>query len=276
MSFGNSPSTVRQFRRVSPVSNVENEDPLQAVSMSSPKFDESDRLSHRNVSDNSDHGSVIYSPPPLSRFSSQATIVSTESKEASLGKALYAQAVGISCQDILNETGDQARREAVSRVAEAFSDLEASDPEGLYHIMQGIVRNMKEHPKLREMLPQERKSSASRKVSHTFEDPGTVQRTPSKTPRAFKHEDERNVSPAKLVLAQNNPHLKSHRRRQSAQVVSREVSEILSPKVSEKDAEEQDLDRMIKGSGVLPHVSAMESCMYDRWLDGLRVRWPAL
>lgn len=280
MSFGNSPSTVRQFRRVSPTSNAENEDPLQAMSMSPLKLDANDKLSQRSASVSFDQGSVIYySPSPLSRFSSQASTINNDSKEASLGKALYSQAVGISCQETLNDTADQARREAVSRVAEAFSDLEASDPEGLYHIMQGIVRKMAEDSKLRDMLPQQRKSSSSsssRSVSQILEDPGTVQRTPSKTSKVPKQDDLKIASPTKLVLAQNNPHLKSHRRRQSTQVVSRETSQVLSPVVSKKDAEESELDKLIKGSGALPHVSAMESCMYDRWLDGLRVRWPAL
>lgn len=277
MSFGNSPSTVRQFRRVSPTTNAENEDPLQARSMSSLKLDdESDRVSQRSSSVSFDQGSVIYSPSPLSRFSSQASTINSESKEASLGRAIYSQAVGIACQDVLNDTADQSRREAVSRVAEALSGLEAADAEGLYHIMQGIIRKMEDDPRLKEMLPQPRNVSASRKVSLVLEESGTVQRTPSKASKAAKQDEMRSASPTKLVLAQNNPHLKSHRRRQSAQVVSRDVSQVLSPKVSKKDAEEKELDRLIKGSGALPHVSAMESCMYDRWLDGLRVRWPAL
>jgi len=275
MSFGNSPSTVRQFRRVSPTSNAENEDPLQATSRPPLKLDEEDETkSQRTASVSFDQGSVIYSPSPLSRFSSQASTMNNESKEASLGRALYAQAVGISCQEILDDTADQSQREAVSRVAEAFSDLEAADPEGLCHIMQSIVRKMGDDPRLRELLPPP--EATSRKVSQVLEESGTVQRTPSKAPKVTKHDEMRIDSPTKLVLAQNNPHLKSHRRRQSTQVVCREASQVLSPKISKKDMEEKDLDRLIKGSGALPHVSAMESSMYDRWLDGLRVRWPGL
>lgn len=276
MSFGNSPSTVRQFRRVSPTSNVENEDPLQPTSVRPLKLDDGTDGQQRRISVTFDQGSVIYSPSPLLRRSSQASTINSESKEASLGRALYCHAVGISCQEVLNDTGDQGRREAVSRVAEAFSDLEAADPEGLYHVMQAIIRNMDENPKLREMLPQQRTVSASREVSGVGADLSVVQRTPSKVPQVPKHDGTKNASPGKLVLAQNNPHLKSHRRRQSTQVISRETSQVSSPKVSKKDAEEKELDKLIKGAAVLPHVSAMESCMYDRWLDGLRVRWPAL
>lgn len=272
MSFGNSPSTIRQFRRVSPSADVENEDPLQAWSVKSSQSND-DMLPPTPMS--LDQGSAIFNPSPLSRFSSQASTIAGESKEASLGKALYSQAVGIACQDVLNETGDQGRREAVSRVAEALSDLEAVDPEGLYHIMNSIVQKMQGDDKLREMFPKQMALPPPH-IPDVFDDSGTVQRTPSKAPRAKQVSDSRNASPAKLVLAQNNPHLKSHRRRQSTQVVSRESSEVFSPQLSEKDVEEKELDRLIKGSGSLPHVSAMESCMYDRWLDGLRVRWPGL
>lgn len=272
MSFGNSPSTIRQFRRVSPSADAENEDPLQAWSVKSSQQDD-DVLSATPMS--LDQNSVIFSPSPLSRFSSQASTIAGESKEANLGKALYSQAVGIACQDVLNETGDQARREAVSRVAEAFSDLEAVDPEGLYHIMHSIIHKMQDDNKLKEILPRQI-SIPPAHLPDVFEESGTVQRTPSKAPRVKQVSDSRNASPTKLVLAQNNPHLKSHRRCQSTQVSSRDSSEVWSPKLSSKEVEEKELDRLIKESSGLAHVSAMESCMYDRWLEGLRVRWPGL
>lgn len=279
MSFGNSPSTTRQFRRVSPNSNAENEDPLQSdTAVSSPlKMEvDSSEPSSRAASSSFDQGSVIYSPSPLSRFSSQTSTITSESKEAALGRVLYSQAIGISCQNVLNETGNQAHREVISRLAEAFSDLEAADPEGLYHIMQSIVHKMDVEAKLKEMLPKTERPVLSRQASDNPVDCGTVQRTPSKAPRVVQHDESRNASPTKLVLAQNNPHLKSHRRRQSAQVASRESSQVWSPVKPTKDAVEGELDKLMKKSSALPHISAMEAGMYERWLDGLRVRWPAL
>lgn len=274
MSFGNSPSTVRQFRRVSPSNNLENEDPLQAASLTCLKLEGGDLdNASRRSSMAFDQGSVIYSPSPLSRFSSQASTVSGDSKETGLGRLLYSQAVGITCQNILNDTGDQARREAVSRVAEALSDLEAADPEGLYHIVQGIVSRMEQDDKLKAILPKI-EQAAPAKVLETIEDSGTVQRTPSKAPRATRIEST-DASPPKLVLAQNNPHLKSHRRRQSTQVPSRQNSQVWCPQTA-KESEEKEFEKLMKRSPALPHVIAMEACMYDRWLDGLRVRWPAL
>ena len=107
LSFGNSPSAVRQFRRVSDRS------PSQ-VSRSSSQFTSS-------TDENSN-------PKALNS--------GVRSKEALLGKRAYGKSVGLACQEVLSTTGGQDRREAVSQVAEAFSDLEMIDPEGLYHIVR--------------------------------------------------------------------------------------------------------------------------------------------
>lgn len=67
----------------------------------------------------------------------------------------------------------------------------------------------------------------------------------------------------KLVLAQNNPHLKSHRRRQSAQVQS-----------------EQNWNSGSTMAGQHPigmeHTKQLADVLYTRWTDGLRNRWPAV
>lgn len=107
LSFGNSPSTVRQFRRVS--DKVPGEAPRVP-----PGFDE-------NTSPKMASGEAA-------------------SKEAQLGRRAYSRAIGLSCQEVLSTTGDGEKREAISRLAEAWSDLEMVDPEGLYH----IIRTMNE------------------------------------------------------------------------------------------------------------------------------------
>lgn len=107
LSFGNSPSTVRQFRRVS--DRVPSEAPRVP-----PGFDEN--------------------------TSPKVAFGETSSKEAQLGRRAYSRAVGLSCQEVLSTTGDGEKREAISRLAEAWSDLEMVDPEGLYH----IIRTMNE------------------------------------------------------------------------------------------------------------------------------------
>lgn len=61
---------------------------------------------------------------------------SPNSKEAQLGRRAYTKGIGFACQEVLANTGDQEKREAISRLAEAFSDLEIVDPEGLFHILK--------------------------------------------------------------------------------------------------------------------------------------------
>ena len=110
LSFGNSPSTVRQFRRVS------------------------DKAPSETV--------PIKPPPGFNENSSPKEVSPSESlsKEAQLGRRAYSKAVGSSCQEVLSTTGDGEKREAISRLAEAWSDLDMIDPEGLYH----IIRTMNE------------------------------------------------------------------------------------------------------------------------------------
>ncbi len=311
MSFGNSPSTVRQFRRVSPnnpTTTDENEDPNASVvrtpSKAKPGLDAMVDI----------ETSLLSKSGRESRFST-ATTLAVETKEASLGKKLYSHAIGISCQDVLNETADEAKREAVARLAEAFSDLENVDPDGVYHIMSAVIAKMKVDDTLRSMLPQPEPAftttssqnppqSPQKASNHTQPEP-----SPSKTTTA---NESRQVTPstptkppasaaAKLVLAQNNPHLKSHRRRQSTQaIVSQSSSQLNSRNVSTaidsplrgssaeekrragsgaRDSEGQDDDEkeMMKGLlGGLEHTRQLGESLFERWCEGLRVRWPAV
>lgn len=112
LSFGNSPSTVRQFRRVSD---------KQVDSSNEP---------------------TGY-PPGMDENSAPKTLFSEpSSKEAILGRRIYNKSIGLSCQEVLSTTWDQEKREAISRLAEAWSDLEMIDPEGLYQIMKSSCDKM--------------------------------------------------------------------------------------------------------------------------------------
>lgn len=106
LTFGNSPSTVRQFRRVStgPDTSYSNQYQIAVDENASPK--------------------TVYPD--------------SNSKEAQLGRRAYSKAVGLACQEVLGTTADQEKREAISRLAEAWSDLEMVDPEGLYHILKSM------------------------------------------------------------------------------------------------------------------------------------------
>ena len=113
MSFGNSPSTVRQFRRVS-----DNKSPSDASYPPQYLFGGDENASPK----------TLFSEP--------------NSKEAQLGRRAYSKAVGLACQEVLGTTGDQEKREAISRLAEAWSDLEMVDPEGLYHILRATTEKL--------------------------------------------------------------------------------------------------------------------------------------
>lgn len=234
MSFGNSPSTVRQFRRVSPTSE-------------NPSIDAKIR-----------DADVENLPPPTH------DLPPVESKESFLGRRAYSKAIGLTCQEILNNTANQERREAISRLAEAFSDLEDVDPEGLYHILKATVDRMQSDPKLAHMLPSF--SNGTKRIAHARSRSEVQPSTPQKAAGAA----------AKLVLAQNNPHLKTHRRRQSAQI-QRDNQEMMSPPSPASQAKKAAIEGM-PGQAVpgLEHTKHLGDVLYARWCEGLRMRWPAV
>lgn len=106
ISFGNSPSTVRQFRRVSDKQDRENEPPGNMAEM-----------------DEGYASKALLAPEP-------------QSKETALGRRMYNVGIGLACQEALVNTRDQEKREAISRLAEAWSDLEMVDPEGVFQIIK--------------------------------------------------------------------------------------------------------------------------------------------
>lgn len=114
-SFGNSPSTVRQFRRMSDKASTDSGYASQY------------QLTDENMS-------------PQTPQTPQTLFSEHSNKEAQLGRRAYSRGVGLACQEVLGTTADQEKREVISRLAEAWSDLEMVDPEGLYH----IVRTMNE------------------------------------------------------------------------------------------------------------------------------------
>ncbi|EEH17760.1 STE/STE20/YSK protein kinase [Paracoccidioides brasiliensis Pb03] len=201
LSFGNSPSTVRQFRRVSD---------KQADSL------------------NENAG---YLPGMDENSAPKKLVLEPSSKEATLGRRIYSKSIGLSCQEVLSTTWGQEKREAISRLAEAWSDLEMIDPEGLYHIVKLSCDKMQGDPKL---------STLMAKPTAQF---------PQKP---------------KLVLAQNNPHLKSHRRRQSEQTHANENW--------------SGAGLNLPGQRVfgMEHTAQLADVLYDRWTAGLRNRWRAV
>lgn len=107
ISFGNSGSTVRHFRRVSD---------------NSPDFSPTGTLAENNEN--------------------QRGVPETVTKEALIGRRAYSKAIDQAFQETYAETGNQAKREGISRVAHAWSALDKDDPEGEYHLLKLIVEKI--------------------------------------------------------------------------------------------------------------------------------------
>ena len=107
MNFGNSASTVRQFRRVS------------------------DRSP-----DGSPNGTIA------DRDENHEIQPETITKEALLGRRAYSKVIDQAFQEVYAQTGNQVKREAISRVAHAWNALDNDDPEGEYHLLELIVEKM--------------------------------------------------------------------------------------------------------------------------------------
>ena len=66
----------------------------------------------------------------------------------------------------------------------------------------------------------------------------------------------------RLLLAQNNPHLESHRRRQSSLLPNEEVR---------ADKPLQLPGQLLSG---LEHTKQLADVLYSKWAEGLKNRWP--
>ena len=107
MSFGNSASTMRQFRRVSDSSP--NVTPDQSVAVGDENH---------------------------------PAIPEVITKEALLGRRAYSKIIDQAFQEIHSQTGSQIKREAISKVAQAWNALDMDDPEGEFHLLKLIFEKL--------------------------------------------------------------------------------------------------------------------------------------
>ncbi|WXC62899.1 hypothetical protein SNK03_008718 [Fusarium graminearum] len=229
MSFGNSGSTMRLFRRVPSDSSSQGSRPTSSDDV---------------FCDENSHSSSVTTP------------IEPYGKEAVLGRRLYTKAVEPSLAELHAQTSAMQKREALAKLSDAFAALDAVDPEGAYHLMTSMVSSMSQDNKL--------SASILRQPVQKIPDDGTPQGTvivKSTTPAA---------SPAKLVMASGNPHLRSHRRRHAD-----------TPTMYEKDFNQEKLAIENKYPGQearsgMEHSKQLSDVLYSRWSDGLRIRWPAV
>ncbi|KAJ4249440.1 hypothetical protein NW762_012295 [Fusarium torreyae] len=229
MSFGNSGSTMRLFRRVPSDSSTNG----QSGRPTSPD----DVFCDENL------------PPPI------ATPVEPYGKEAVLGRRLYNKAVEPSLAELHAQTSAMQKREALAKLSDAFAALDAVDPEGAYHLITSMVSSMAQDNKL--------SAAILRQPVQKIPDDGTPQGTvivKNSTPAA---------SPTKLVLASSNPHLRSHRRRHA------DTPTMYEKEHSWKGTIEAKYPGQDAKSG-MEHCKQLSDVLYSRWVDGLRIRWPAV
>lgn len=216
-SFGNSPSSLRQFRRVSEEHPLAQGASITSAIKAPPNHDNAENI-----------------PPPA-----EAT-----TKEAKIGRKLFAKVVDPAFQATYANTASSTSREALAMVGLAWSKLDAVDPEGGAAFFRAIAEGLQAEAKLSAVVLPARQAQTPSRLSSAASSQGSPIRTPSRaTPR------ESNGSPqkptTKLMLAQSNPHLQSHaRRRQSSQVslVSAGV-EGASPAITRSPSKVSALDR---------------------------------
>lgn len=252
LSFGNSGSTMRLFRRV----------PSDSSATSNP-FGASDTPPNENR-------------PPSSQFYSP---VEPNSKESMLGRRLYTRALEPCLDELHAQTASSTKREALARLSDAFALLDSVDPEGSYHFLRNLVSTVSQDPKLSNaFLPNSPQPQPQQQAKSPSE--GTPQGTvviKSRAPAPAMGAPP--LSPTKLVMSQENPHLASHRRRKSVVPdlgTTPPTPGSKSPEKQARDLEKAALEAKFPGRPAVPgmeHCKALSDLLYVRWTDGLRARW---
>jgi serine/threonine-protein kinase 24/25/MST4 len=285
MSFGNSASTVRMFKRVS-----SSDDSGHSKPPSSHGYVDSPQDSIFDVDSEN-------RPPPQKQYLHSSPVVPA-TKESVLGRRTYAKCIEPALQEAQATTADRTKREALSRVAESWSRLDELDPEGELLLLKSMLERISNDPKLAAaLLPQLqnlRSPSPIKKPSLVSSTTSTLvnadsadilstsspsklpssrrnselpglskyqqQHTPisSSPPKQYSHSREPS-SPSKLVMNPQNPHLKRMRSSQpEVPIVTPEREKGLPGGKQEPGME---------------HVGFVAEALYGRWAEGLRGRW---
>jgi serine/threonine-protein kinase 24/25/MST4 len=238
MSFGNSGSTTRLFRRV------------PSDDSSSGKLGTSPDLASTNENRN-----------PLG----PGAPAEPASKEAILGRRLYSKAIDPALAELHAQTATVQKREALAKLSDAFLLLDSVDPEGAYHLMRNLVSALSQDNKLNNAFL---RTTAMSKASAEGAPRGTV---------VIRSSDSPAPSPTKLVLSEANPHLKSHRRRQGSLAPEDSLCKSPEKERDrEHDEEKMAFEARFPGREAIPgmeHYKQLSDALYSRWVDGLRMRW---
>lgn len=255
MSFGNTGSTTRLFRRV------------PSGGSTSPQLGESSRSNGSNTEN--------HDPEPAPRQE-------PSSKEALLGRCLYTKALEPTLTELHAQTSASQKREALGKLSDAFALLDSVDPEGSYHLLRNLISNVSQDNKLNNAF-------FRGSMSNTISTINTMSKVPSDgTPRGTVVVNKQQAgagagspSPSKLLMSSANPHLRSHRRRRGS--IAPEGSPSKSSDRSEekklRDLEKSALEARFPGREAQPgmeHCKQLSELLYGRWANALQVRWPAI
>jgi serine/threonine-protein kinase 24/25/MST4 len=290
LTFGNSPSTVRHFKRVSSGER-------RAALRSNPPPAQSNQSFHPNPEARTFRPSPPTSNHPLDTNNENEPPASEHmpiTKDALYGRRAYGKVLDSVFQEAHADAASLHQRDAIGRVAQAWQHLDEVDPHGEFMLLKSMVDRLKNDTKLASALGIEITAAQSPFKHHkqasdtslggtTVHGMGTTRirsrATTASTSSLSTTSEEQERAPSipgdasptkqsKLVLAKNNPHLKSHKRRQSAAVVGEKgfgadgyggFDEKKLPGYVEPGMEQQ---------GLLADI------LYGQWMQGLKTRWP--
>ncbi|KAL1893398.1 hypothetical protein Cpir12675_004136 [Ceratocystis pirilliformis] len=287
LSFGNSGSTMRLFRRV----------PSDGSFVSQKQPGSLDPLTQQETNDNGK--SSFPAPPELT------------SKEAVLGRRLFDKALDPSLVELHAQTSTLAKREALAKLSDALSYLDAIDPEGVYHFMRNVATSMSQDTKLNAAFLQPAgisnfASSAPAPTSASVKHPaadtpqGTVIIRNGVPPASFVYntldmtQAQRYTTPKPSSASndksssgggKNNSNISNSnaqvRNMQHNQASRTQPSDTggssSSGSVVWREKEKNVQELKYPGRHVVPgmeHCNQLSEVLYSRWVDGLRMRWP--
>ncbi|KAI0444612.1 kinase-like domain-containing protein [Xylaria telfairii] len=228
----------------------------------------------RAPSDGSNSGRSSSSSPfnDIADENKHPNAVEVTSKEAILGRRLYSKALYPALTELHAQTSCMAKRDALAKLSDAFAALDAVDPEGAYHLFRNLNSTITQDKKLSNAFLHAQESVREPVESDKLYGTVIIKSAPANPPPS-----DLPSSPTKLMLATNNPHLKSHRRRQSAALANHGASSFEKSGRPERDAEKALLQAKYPGREPQPgmeHCKQLSDVLYSRWVDGLRLRWP--
>lgn len=301
LSFGNSHSTVRHFKRVSSgerrAALSSNPPPLNANSFHPNPNAKTFRPTPPNsatsltFNDENEPPATAYQPMPIT-------------KDALYGRRAYSKVMDSVFQEAYANSASPHQREALGGMHQAWAHLDQVDPQGEFLLLKAMIDRLQNDSKLASALgiavsptPTPKHSTKSSETSlsgatvhgtsttrirssttttnsssyskTSTEYSSTPQRDPFQTPAGTPSGNSSNspLKGPKLVLAQNNPHLKSHRRRQSAIVTGEKVYGSDGYALDEKKLPGH-VEPGMEQQGLLADI------LYGQWMQGLKSRWP--